>query len=590
MKKSLLLLFLFVLLFWGCLSAQNRGMQERKKVPLDSIRLSDPFIMADAKTKMYYMTGTGGQLWKSSDLRLWDGPYHVTQTDPDSWMGERPAIWAAEIHEYNGKYYYFGTFTNNSIKIDTVKGNAIDRRACHVLVSEKPEGPYVPVGKENYCREDQPTLDATLWIEDGKPYMLYCHEWLQNWNGTVEAILLKPDLSGVIGNRKILFFASESPWSKDRIGETILPNKVTDGPYVFRTQTGKLGMIWTSWVHDVYTQGVAYSDNGRLDGNWIHEPEPITPPNFGHGMLFRTFEGKLMMCIHSHKNVNGRYIRVPRLFEVDDSGDKIAIKPDYQLVWSDEFDYEGLPNSSIWKHEEGFVRNNEFQWYQPANASVSNGILTITAKRESFPNPRYEEGSSDWRNNRKNVEYTSSCIRTIDSKRFLYGRFEFRAKIPTASGAWPAIWTLGESMPWPSSGEIDIMEYYQIKGVPHILANTAWGTDRPYNAKWNTKTFPFTKFTDKDPDWADKFHIWRMDWDKEAIRLYLDDELLNETLLKDTQNGSIGSYSNPFHQPHYILLNLAIGGNNGGIPDDNAFPLKYEIDYVRVYKNNAYQQ
>ena len=320
-----------MLRYTNSLSAQQRAFTEiRKNIPIDSIRLSDPAILADNKTKMYYMTGTGGLLWKSSDLRLWEGPYRVAQTDPDSWMGERPMIWAAELHEYNGKYYYFGTFTNNRIKIDTVKNNAIDRRACHILVSDNPDGPYVPVGNENYCREDQPTLDATLWVEDGKPYLIYCHEWLQNWNGTVEAVPLKPDMSGVDGRRKILFFASESPWSKERIGEVILPNKVTDGPYLFRTQTGRLGMIWTSWVYDVYTQGVAYSDNGRLDGKWIHEREPITPPNFGHGMLFRTFEGKLLMSVHSHRNENGRYIRIPRLFEIDDSGDKIVVTKEYK--------------------------------------------------------------------------------------------------------------------------------------------------------------------------------------------------------------------------------------------------------------------
>ena len=329
-KKILYLTTIFYLLIATPVFSQQRPLPEvRKNVPLDSIRLSDPAILADSKTKMYYMTGSGGMMWKSSDLRLWEGPYNVVRTNPDSWMGERPAIWAPEFHVHNGKYYYFGTFTNNSIKIDTVKGTAIDRRACHILVSDNPDGPYVPVGDENYCREDQPTLDATLWIEDGIPYLLYCHEWLQNWNGTVEAIQLKPDFSGVEGNRKILFFASDSPWSKERRGETILPNKVTDGPFVFRTQTGRLGIIWTSWVYNVYTQGVAYSDNDRLDGHWIQERDPITPPNFGHAMLFRTFEGKLLMSIHSHNSENGRTIRMPHLFEVDDSGDKIVVNKEY---------------------------------------------------------------------------------------------------------------------------------------------------------------------------------------------------------------------------------------------------------------------
>jgi beta-glucanase (GH16 family) len=254
------------------------------------------------------------------------------------------------------------------------------------------------------------------------------------------------------------------------------------------------------------------------------------------------------------------------------------------LVWSDEFDNEGAPNPDFWSYEQGFVRNKEFQWYQPDNANCHNGILTITGKKEQIFNPNYEEGSTDWRKNRNFAEYSAACIKTVGKKEFLYGRFEVRAKIPTASGSWPAIWTLGKSMPWPSNGEIDIMEYYPRKGIPHILANVAWGTDTPGKGKWNTKVRPFSEFTDKDPDWADKFHVWRMDWNEEAIRLYLDDELLNETFLKDTQNGSLGNYTNPFKQPHYILLNLAIGGQNGGTPDDAAFPLKYEIDYVRVYQ------
>ena len=103
------------------------------------------------------------------------------------------------------------------------------------------------------------------------------------------------------------------------------PNKVTDGPFVFRTKTGKLGMLWTSWIYGVYTQGVAYSKSGTLNGPWVHESAPITPPNFGHGMLFRTFEVRLLMVIHSHSKVNGRTIRIPHLFPVDDSGDKIIV-------------------------------------------------------------------------------------------------------------------------------------------------------------------------------------------------------------------------------------------------------------------------
>ncbi|WP_420151111.1 glycoside hydrolase family 43 protein [Spirosoma sp.] len=331
MKSTWLMLVSCLFISYSLKAQESRVRAIRTNVPLDSIRLSDPFILADRPTSTYYMTGTGGMLWKSKDLKLWDGPYKVTQTDPNSWMGPNPMIWAAEIHAYKNKYYYFATFTNRAVKIDTVKGREIERRACHVLVSDKPDGPYVPMQDATYLPADKPTLDGTLWTDkNGKPYMVYCYEWLQNLNGTIEKIELKPDLSGTIGTGKLLFRASDSPWSreKDDHGRD-RPNKVTDGPYLFNTKTGRLGMIWTSWIYDVYTQGVAYSKSGTLDGPWIHEKEPITPLNYGHGMLFQSLDGKLLMSIHSHKSINGRTVRIPHLFEADLSGDKLAIGKPY---------------------------------------------------------------------------------------------------------------------------------------------------------------------------------------------------------------------------------------------------------------------
>lgn len=329
-------LCLIVLVCLTCsliLPAQRKGnISVKKDIPLDSIVLSDPAILADRKTSMYYMTGTGGMLWKSKDLKLWEGPFQVAQTDPQSWMGPHPMIWAAELHQYKDKYYYFATFTNQAITIDTVHGTPIERRASHILVSDKPDGPYVPMKDPTYLPADKPTLDGTFWIDkDGKPYMVYCYEWLQNWNGTIEKIELKPDLSGSIGEGKVLFRASDSPWSreKDENGK-IGPHKVTDGPYLFTTGTGRLGMIWTSWIYDIYVQGVAYSESGTLDGPWIQEKEIITPQNFGHGMLFQTLEGKWMMSVHSHEDINGHYRRIPHLFEVDLSGDKLVIGKPYK--------------------------------------------------------------------------------------------------------------------------------------------------------------------------------------------------------------------------------------------------------------------
>ncbi len=327
MKRILLLLSAAVLLCMN-LSAQNRRMTVRENVPTDSIQLSDPFVLADEATKTYYMTGTGGLMWKSRDLERWSGPYRVTETDPESWMGPNPMIWAAELHQYQGKYYYFATFTNQKVIIQNYRGNDIERRASHVLVSDKPDGPYRPMADPTYLPADRPTLDGTFWVDrDGKPYMVYCWEWLQQWDGTIEKIELKPDLSGSVGEGRLLFRASSCPWSKEKNEYgAVVPNKVTDGPFLFRTTTGRLGMIWTSWVYDVYTQGVAYSESGTLDGPWYHEASPITPPNYGHGMIFRDFSGRLLLSCHSHKKVGGRTIRIPRFFRISLEGDRLTVE------------------------------------------------------------------------------------------------------------------------------------------------------------------------------------------------------------------------------------------------------------------------
>lgn len=333
---------LFILLYLSVgvtlsVSAQRRALRYRENVPTDSIQLSDPFILADSATHTYYMTGTGGLLWASTNLQTWNGPRNVVEIDTASWMGRRPQIWAAELHHYQGKYYYFATFTNDAITIDSVRGRRIPRRACHVLVADKPDGPYRPMKDPVYLPAFKPTLDGTLWVDrDGQPYMVYCHEWLQAGYGTMEKIRLTPDLSGSVGTASLLFSAADAPWSRgDDVPEEVarghvrpdgtVPNVVTDGPYLFRTQSGRLGMIWTSWVGGAYTMGVAYSQSGTLDGPWVHEPKPLTPPNYGHGMLFRDWRGRLLCSLHSHEVVNGRTVRRPHLFLMDDEGDRLTV-------------------------------------------------------------------------------------------------------------------------------------------------------------------------------------------------------------------------------------------------------------------------
>ncbi|MEH6309021.1 glycoside hydrolase family 16 protein [Olivibacter sp. CPCC 100613] len=252
-------------------------------------------------------------------------------------------------------------------------------------------------------------------------------------------------------------------------------------------------------------------------------------------------------------------------------------KEGYRLVWSDEFNRDGAPNVMNWKFEKGFVRNEETQWYQEENAWCEGGMLIIEARKEHKPNPNYVANSKRWNERRPTITHTSASLNTRDLHSWQYGRFEMRGRIDISDGLWPAFWTLGVSKPWPSNGEIDIMEYY--KG--NILANIACGTEKPYQAKWYSEKKAVKELGGSQ--WASKFHVWRMDWDEEAIALYVDDILLNKVPLDELVNRD-GSNFNPFKQPHYILLDLAMEGINGGDLGNTHFPNRFEVDYVRVYQ------
>lgn len=250
----------------------------------------------------------------------------------------------------------------------------------------------------------------------------------------------------------------------------------------------------------------------------------------------------------------------------------------YQLVWSDEFSQDGAPDTSKWSYETGFVRNQEAQWYQPQNAYCKNGILVVEARKEHKTNPGYKAGHADWRKNRQWISYTSACLITRNKYQWQYGRFELRARIPIEPGMWPAWWCLGTRGPWPECGEIDMMEYYRDTLLANILCRGTNGTN-----EWYTTRTAVEKLGGKE--WAQKFHTWRMDWNEEYITLFVDDSLLNKVPVSKLINKD-GSGLNPFRQPQYMLLNLAIGGQNGGIPDMTKFPKRMEVDWVRVWQES----
>lgn len=260
--------------------------------------------------------------------------------------------------------------------------------------------------------------------------------------------------------------------------------------------------------------------------------------------------------------------------------------PGYKLVFHDEFDKGDKPNPEVWQHEIGFCRNHEDQYYQEENSAIRDGNLVITAKKERVKNAAYKRYSSDWKQKNQYAEYTSASIWAKPAYQFHGGIWEIRAKIPVGTGYWPAIWSTGSKYEWPYNGEIDMMEYYG----DAIHANVAWGSKTRWNATWSSQAPKMATF---EKDFADKYHIWLMEWDDEAIRIYLDGRLLNETKLDRTVNPNPGEdwYNvdgyNPYRDPQNLQrmwLNLALGGDNGGSLQNTKFPAEYLVDYVRIYQ------
>jgi beta-glucanase (GH16 family) len=240
-----------------------------------------------------------------------------------------------------------------------------------------------------------------------------------------------------------------------------------------------------------------------------------------------------------------------------------SARPGWTLVWSDEFDRDGVPDPAKWKPEVGMVRNNELQHYtagRKENARVEGGILVIEARKESFDK----------------AGYTSASLTTAGIASWTYGRVEVRAKVPGGRGTWPAIWMLGNAVDkvgWPSCGEIDIMEHVGFDPDKiHCTVHT--------NAYCWPKGTQRGRALDVKAPYAD-FHVYSMEWTADRIDLAFDDRVVftftNEGKGKDVW---------PFDAPHYLLLNLAIGGSWGGTKgvDDAIFPCRMLVDYVRVYR------
>lgn len=225
----------------------------------------------------------------------------------------------------------------------------------------------------------------------------------------------------------------------------------------------------------------------------------------------------------------------------------------WQLVWSDEFNGSIGPN---WVFETGAGGwgNNELQYYRRENATIENGALVITARRENFGG----------------MAYTSARMKTQGLKTFKFGRIEARMKLPSFLGAWPAFWMLGANLPqvgWPASGEIDVMEH--VNDENRVYGTIHWKDNNNQYAQYGGNTA--TTVTD--------WHVYAVEWDTNAIRWYVDGNKYHEVNIANGVNGT-----DEFQKDFFLLLNFAIGGNWPGFNVNTAaLPAKMHVDYVRVY-------
>lgn len=245
------------------------------------------------------------------------------------------------------------------------------------------------------------------------------------------------------------------------------------------------------------------------------------------------------------------------------------IKEGYRLVWSDEFEYEGAPDSEKWNYDIGNHQwaNNELQAYtnRPENVHVKDGKLIIRALKE-------KDGER---------EYTSARLITYGKQSWKYGYFEFRVKLPKGKGSWPAVWMLSDAIKegakWPRCGEIDIIEH---AGKEENQLFFSLHSERHNHTRKDTKQYTVFK---QYPGICEEFRVYAMDWTPEYIEFYVDGKsqcCFNKTDDKEDQSETAW----PFDQPFYLLFNIAVGGSLGGEVFEEELPFVMEVDYVRVYQ------
>jgi beta-xylosidase len=320
---------LLLMLLWVCAGRA----QAPAEMHLPDMPLHDPWILANAADHTYYLytsnvprlTGVnerGTMAYRSADLKNWQKPVVVFRTLEMNWAHD--GAWAPEVHVWKGRYYLFTTVHDDTKPLPPGKNASRQtyRRGTISAVSDSPLGPFHPLNADGpLAPDDFMTLDGTLYVDPaGKPWLVYAHEWIQKTDGTMEAVPLADDLAHSVGKPEFLFKASDAPWLDARGTATTDDTRyVTDGPELYRSKDGHLLMLWSSYDNGSYVETLARSKTGRLEGPW-EQLGPLVEQDSGHGMLFHSFDGKLMMVVHRpFKNARGK------LYEMRDVGDRLEV-------------------------------------------------------------------------------------------------------------------------------------------------------------------------------------------------------------------------------------------------------------------------
>lgn len=285
----------------------------RSGLQLSDIPAHDPFVWVDEQTGIYYLYTSGipkftgmeryGVLtYRSTNLKEWEGPFVVFTIPDNIWANPLHGTWAPEVHVYQGRFYLFVTLHNRDRPLENNNSIPMPKhwRGTAIAVSDSPEGPFELIKSDApVVSASQMTLDGTLYIDETeKPWMVYCHEWIQAIDGTIEAIPLSEDLRDTIGEPILLFKASEATWDTGEPTEGFEGKiYVTDGCQLHKTKSGSLLMLWSSYDKGKYVQTIARSMSGKLEGPW-KQLDPLVYGDSGHGMLFRTLEDQLMLILH----------------------------------------------------------------------------------------------------------------------------------------------------------------------------------------------------------------------------------------------------------------------------------------------------